>query len=71
MKVEVREKSNKNIYPYIGKHINHDAIVLICADKTGTVLHKGISVFSTGDYIIDWDEEKFESYNGEVVLSND
>ena len=68
MKITVKEKSETKEYPWLG--IFKGNIVLFSKESCGVVLQEGESSHKLGDYRTDWNDPKFESFQGEIVLSN-
>jgi len=60
-------------YPCI-KISNHDLIVLFSDVREGVVLAIGSTtntIYKIGYYSHEWCESEFESFNGEITLSNE
>lgn len=70
--VKIKEVDSKlkkeKTYPWIGKSIVNNLIVLFSSMRTGVVLHSGATTWKLGKYLTSWDEEQFDAYTDEIVL---
>jgi hypothetical protein len=58
----------KPSYPYLGVFRN-ELVVLFIGTQTGIVV-KGNSDFHNGRYSTTWGENQFETFTGQITLSN-
>ncbi len=72
MKVEVKEKTEKEIeYPCLMKS-DDGMTVLMTSDKVGIVIIDRLDCdWNVGYYHNDWTMSRFKLFNGSVTLSND